>query len=158
MSMLSLVMGLSLGLALTTGSMAWAGGWDAAKGTPKITLAGELVCLGCSLKKLDGQNAQCDLYAHHAIGFKAADGTLWNIVDNAKGHDVVRAHQLLEKKKATITGWMYPLAHQIEIDEIAVEGVTQAQIQKAGYEEDQLLAKRLMSRKVGEPPALAHQH
>jgi hypothetical protein len=145
-------------IGLLAGGTAWGGGWDAAKGTPKITLAGELVCLGCSLKKLDGQNAQCDLYAHHAIGFKAADGTLWNIVDNAKGHDVVRAHQLLEKKKATITGWMYPLAHQIEIDEIAVEGVTQAQIQKAGYEEDQLLAKRLMSRKVGEPPALAHKH
>lgn len=158
MKTLSKIMGLVVAIPLLAGGTAWAGGWDAAKGTPKTTLTGEMVCLGCSLKKLDGQNAQCDLYAHHAIGFKAADGTLWNIVDNAKGHDVVRAHQLLEKKKATITGWMYPIAHQIEIDEIKVEGVTQAQIQKAGYEEDQLLAKRLMSRKVGEPPALAHKH
>lgn len=139
-------------------SSVWAGGWDADKGLSKTTLTGELVCIGCNLKKLDGANAQCDLYAHHAIGFKTADGTLWSIVDNAKGHDVIRSHELLEKKKATITGYLYPIAHFIEIDNIKVEGVTTEQIQKAGYEEDMLLAKRLMTRKVGEVPALAHDH
>ena len=139
-------------------SMSWAGGWDAKKGLDKVTLRGELLCIGCSLKKLDGANAQCDLYAHHAIGFRAGDGTLWSIVDNDKGHDITRSHTLLEKKKATITGWMYPLAHYIEIDEIQVDGVTKEEIQKAAWEEDQLMGKRLLNRKVGEAPNLAHSH
>lgn len=145
-------------ILVVTSSFAYAGGWDKAKGLDKMTLKGELVCIGCSLKKLDGANAQCNIYAHHAIGFKAADGTLWSIVDNQKGHDIIRSHTLLEHKKATITGWMYPLAHFIEIDEINVKGVTHAQIQKSGWEEDQLLAKRLTTRKVGERPSLGHTH
>jgi hypothetical protein len=139
-------------------SLSWAGGWEKEKGLEKITLTGELLCIGCALKKLDGANAQCDLYAHHAIGFKAADGTLWSIVDNAKGHDIIRGHELLENKKATITGWLYPLAHYIEIDDIKVEGVTMAEIQKAGWEEDMLMGKRLLTRKVGETPTMAHTH
>ena len=140
-------------------SLSFAGGWDKSKGTDKLTLTGELLCVGCNLKKLSGANAQCDLYAHHAIGFKTEDGVLWNILENAKGHDIVRAHRLLEKNvPAKITGWIYPLAHVIEIDSIEVEGVSMAQIQKAAWEEDQLLAKRLTSRKMGEPPALAHTH
>lgn len=136
-----------------------AGGWATDKGLDKVTLKGELVCIGCSLKKLDGANAQCDLYSHHAVGFRTADGLLWSIVDNEKGHDVIRAHYLLEKgKKATIAGWIYPVAHFIEIDTIEVEGVTMAQIQKAGYEEDLLIAKRLATRKLGEVPTMGHDH
>lgn len=144
-------------LVLSAGVVS-AGGWDKKKGMDKITLSGELVCIGCSLKKLDGANAQCDLYAHHAIGFKANDGTLWSIVDNEKGHDVIRSHALLEKKNATITGWLYPLAHYVELDGIEVDGVSTEEIQKAGFEEDMLLAKRLMSRKVGEVPSMGHDH
>ncbi len=148
---------ITLVMVMTT-SFAFAGGWDNAKGLDKSNLKGELVCLGCSLKKLDGANAQCNLYSHHAIGFKAADGTLWSIVDNAKGHDIIRAHELLEHKNATISGWMFPLAHFIEIDSIEVEGVSAEKIAKAAWEEDQLLAKRLAERKLGEAPALAHKH
>jgi len=110
----------------------FAGGWDKQKGLNEIALSGELVCVGCSLKKLDGANAQCSLYAQHLIGFKAGDGTLWSIIDNAKGHDITRSHSLLEHKKATITGYMFPLAHFIEVTDIQVEGVTKAQIEKAG--------------------------
>ncbi len=145
-------------IVAVTASSALAGGWDTDKGLDKVTLTGELVCIGCSLKKLDGANAQCDLYAHHAIGFKAGDGTLWSLVDNAIGHDVINAHVLLEHKQATLTGWMYPLAHYIEIDGIDVEGVTLEQIQQTGWEEDQLKAKRLVSRKVGETPEIGHSH
>ncbi len=145
-------------ILVVTASSALAGGWDTEKGLEKITLTGELVCVGCSLKKLNGANAQCDLYAHHAIGFKAGDGTLWSFVDNAKGHDVINAHTLVEKKTATVTGWLYPLAHFIEIDEISVEGVTLEAIQKAGLEEDHLKATRLASRKLGEVPEIGHTH
>lgn len=144
---------------LLSAVVALAGGWAADKGLDKMTLTGELVCIGCSLKKLDGANAQCNLYAHHAVGFRTADGLLWNIVDNEKGHDVIRAHRLLEKGvKATISGWIYPVAHFIEIDSIKVEGVSMAQIQQSGLEEDHLIAKRLASRKLGEVPTMEHDH
>jgi len=93
------------------------------------------------------------------IGFKTEDGVIWNILDNAKGHDIVRGHKLLKKDvPATITGWIYPIAHVIEIESIKVEGISMADIQKAAWEEDQLLAKRLMSRKIGKPPALGGAH
>lgn len=138
---------------------ALAGGWDAKKGMDKVTIKGELVCIGCSLKKLDGANAQCNLYSHHEIGVRTGDGLLWSIVDNEKGHDITRAHRLLEKGvKATITGWLYPIAHFIEIDEIEVEGVSMDEIRRAALEEDHLIAKRLATRKLGEHPAIDHRH
>lgn len=141
-------------------SMSFAGGWDKAKGMEMTTLMkGNLLCVGCNLKKVSGANAQCDLYSQHSIGFKSEDGTIWNIIENAKGHDIVKAHTLLEKNvPATITGWMYPIANMIEIDSITVEGVSMADIQKAAWEEDQVLAKKLMERKVGEAPAAGHKH
>ena len=145
-------------LALTA-TMSFAGGWSTDKGMDRVTLKGELVCIGCSLKRLDGANAQCNLFAHHAIGFKTADGLLWSIVDNEKGHDVIRAHKLLEKvKKATNKGWIYPVANFIEIDSIEVGGVTMEQIQVAALEEDHLIAKRLASRTLGETPTMEHDH
>ncbi len=146
---------LVMGFLVTT---AYAGGWDKKKGLDKMTLSGELVCVGCSLKKLDGANAQCSIYAQHLVGFKAGDGTLWSIIDNEKGHDVTRAHTLLEHKKATITGYMFPIAHFIEIVDIDVEGVTKDQIAKAAWDEDQQIATRLAARKVGEAPSLGHEH
>lgn len=140
-------------------SMSFAGGWDKAKGMDTVTLKGSLICVGCNLKKMSGANAQCDLYAQHSIGFKTEDGTIWNIIENAKGHDIVKAHTLLEKNvPATITGWIYPVANMIEIDSITVEGVSMADIQKAAWNEDQILAKKLMERKVGEAPAAGHKH
>jgi hypothetical protein len=151
--------GMTIGILLLTATVGVAGGWDKDKGLDKVTLKGELVCIGCSLKKLDGANAQCNLYAHHAVGFRTQDGLLWSIVDNEKGHDVIRAHRLLEKGvKATITGYLYPVAHFIEIDEIEVEGVTMAAIQAAALEEDHLIAKRLATRKLGEVPVMGHDH
>lgn len=140
-------------------ALSFAGGWDKTKGTDKVTLKGTLLCVGCNLKKMSGANAQCDLYAHHAIGFKSEDGVMWNIVENAKGHDIVRGHKLLEKNvPATITGWIYPVANAIEIDSIEVEGISMAEIQKAAWEEDQIIAKALMSRKIGEAPVAGHKH
>ena len=151
---------LAISMVLISATLTYAGGWDNKKGLDKITLEGTLVCVGCSLKKLDGANAQCSLYSQHAIGFKTSDGTLWNIVENAKGHEVIRTHTLIGKagKKASITGYIYPIANMIEIDSIKVKGLTWAQIQKAAYEEDMLMAKRLQGRKLGEAPSMAHEH
>jgi hypothetical protein len=135
-----------------------AGGWKADKGLDKMSIEGKLVCIGCSLKKLDGANAQCNLFAHHAIGFKTADGSLWSIIDNAAGHDVIRGHALIQGKTATINGWLYPIANMIEIATISVDGVSAKEIAKAGWEEDQAIAKGLLSRKVGEAPATVGSH
>ncbi|MCP4672177.1 MAG: hypothetical protein GY857_12825, partial [Desulfobacula sp.] len=65
---------------------------------------------------------------------------------------------LVNNKKATITGYMFPLTHFIEILDIDVDGVTKAQIQEYGWQEDQLMAKRLASRKVGQIPQIGHEH
>lgn len=136
----------------------WAGGWQADKGLDKMTIKGELVCVGCSLKKMNGANAQCNLFAHHAIGFKSADGSYWSIIDNAAGHDIIRAHQLVEGKTAGISGWLYPIANMIEIDSIRIEGVSEEQLAQAGWDEDQAIAKNLLARKVGEAPATGGAH
>ena len=145
------------GVMLLSGG-ALAGGWDSAKGMDQIRLKGELVCTGCSLKKLSGANAQCSLYSQHDIGVKLADGTIWTIVNNAKGHDIIRAHKTVENKYAVINGWMYPNAHQIEIASIKVEGVSADEIAKAAWQEDQKIAKALLNRKVGEAPVHTAGH
>ncbi len=145
-------------LVMSLVQVSWAGGWNSDKGLGKTTLKGQLVCVGCSLKKLDGANAQCNLFAHHAIGFKSADGTYWSIIDNAIGHDVIRAHELVEGKKGTISGYIYPIANMVEIDTIEIDGISNAQIAQAGWEEDQEIAKSLLARKVGEAPASKSNH
>jgi hypothetical protein len=148
---------LALGAVLS--SSIFAGGWDREKGTDSITLKGELICIGCSLKKLSGANAQCGLYTRHDVGFKLGDGTFWNFVNNATGHDIIRAHKTVFHKPATVTGWIYPNAHMIEIESITVEGVTPEEIAKAAWDEDQKVAKQLTHRKVGQPPEVkAHKH
>jgi hypothetical protein len=129
-----------------------AGAWDTKKGLDKITLDVELVCLGCSLKKMSGANAQCNLYTLHDIGIRLGDGTLWSIVNNQKGHDIIRAHDLVGEKKATVTGWLYPAANHIEIDSIKVQGISADKIAKAAWEEDRKIAKALSNREVGKPP------
>ncbi len=138
--------------------ISFAGGWKTDKGMDKTSIKGDLVCVGCSLKKLNGANAQCDLFAHHAIGFKTADGSYWTIIDNAAGHDVIRGHELINKKSATISGWLYPVANMIEIDSITIDGVSAKELAQAGWEEDQEIAKSLLARKVGEAPAPEGSH
>lgn len=138
-------------------SVTFAGEFDKSKGMDKVTLEGEFLCIGCNLKKMSGANAQCSLYAQHTIGFRTADGVMWSIIDNEKGHDIIRAHTVLEKGvKGRIIGWIYPAANMIEIDSVEVNGVSMEVIQKAAWEEDQKVAK-LTSRKVGEVPVLGGQ-
>ena len=140
-------------------SLSYAGGWKSSEGLNKMTVEGELVCLGCSLKKLSGANAECSLYSQHDLGVKLADGTLWTIVNNQKGHDIIKAHGLLERKTATIIGWLYPNAHHIEIDSITVKGVEPSEIAKAALAEDHIIANALLKRKAGQAPEhKGHKH
>jgi hypothetical protein len=62
-----------------------------------MTLRGKLVCIGCILKKSSGSNSQCGLYTVHNIGLQLGDGSLWSFVDNQNGHDLIYAHNLLER-------------------------------------------------------------
>ena len=133
-----------------------AGGWDKAKGLSKTTVVGELVCVGCTLKRMDGANAQCGLYSQHALGVKTSDGSLWNIIENEKGHDIVRGHGFLDGKQITIQGYIYPVANMIEIESSEVAGVSAGEIAKFSWELDQVVAKALMTRKAGEAPVVPH--
>jgi len=133
-------------------AISFAGGWDNKKGLDQITVEAELVCLGCSLKKMSGANAQCGLYTLHDVGVKLADGSLWTIVNNETGHDTIRGHGLVIGKKTKITGWLYPNANHIEIDTIDIDGVSKEQLITAAWEEDQKIAKALLNRKPGEAP------
>ena len=50
------------------------------------------------------------------------------------------------------------MAHFIEITDIKVDGITNAEIEKSGWQEDQIIAKRLATRKIGQTPQLGHEH
>ena len=130
-----------------------AGGWDDEKGLDQVQFSAELVCLGCSLKKISGANAQCGLYTLHDVGIRLGDGSLWSIVNNSAGHDVIRGHELIIGKQAEIAGWMYPNANHIEIDTISIEGVSVEQLADAAWAEDQKVAKALMARSPGQAPS-----
>ncbi len=132
--------------------LSMAGGWDNEKGLDQVQLQAELVCLGCSLKKLSGANAQCGLYTLHDVGVRLGDGSLWTIVNNTAGHDTIRAHELVIGKSAQITGWLYPNANHIEIDSISIEGVSAAELAEAAWNEDQKIGKALMARAPGSAP------
>jgi hypothetical protein len=133
-----------------------AGGWDLDTGPEIMTLHGKLVCVGCSLKKAAGSNSQCGIYTTHNIGLRLGDGSLWNFVNNETGHDIIFSHNLLEGKKAKITGFLYPTAHMIEILSIEVKGVTEKEIAQAALHEDKLIGKALLERKKGAPPVVIH--
>ena len=60
----------------------------------KTDLAGQLVCVGCTLEKEHGAEAQCTLHAKHAQGFLAEDGTLYTLLDNGRGHILISDRKL----------------------------------------------------------------
>ncbi len=136
----------------------WSGGWDLDKGPAISNIQGELVCIGCSLKSSLGSNSQCGIYTTHNIGLRLGDGSLWQFVNNQTGHDIIFAHNLLEGKKARITGFLYPIAHMIEIVSITVDGVTEQQISDAAFKEDKQIGKALMARKRNQPPVIYPYH
>jgi len=148
---------LLMGLLVASFS-ALGGGWDKKKGPELTTIKGEILCLGCNLKKVNGANAQCSLYDLHALGIKTKDGLLWTIINNAVGHDLIRAHGIVDHKDITIKGYLYPLGHMIEVISYEVKGVSKKVIQKKAWEVDQQIAKALLKRKPGEAPNFEHAH
>ena len=84
-------------------------------------IAGKVVCIGCTLERQDGgADSQCTLHSKHAQGLLMPDGTLWTLVDNAKGHTVA-ANSKLRDKEVKIYGWKFPKAQYIEVSKYQVK-------------------------------------
>lgn len=78
-------------------------------------IEGKIVCIGCTLENQEGgAEAQCTLYSKHAQGLLMADGTLWTLVNNARGHLVI-TNEKLRGKELKIFGWKWPRAQYIEV-------------------------------------------
>jgi len=86
----------------------------------RVEIAGTIVCIGCTLEKEAGADAQCTLHARHAQGLKAADGTLWTFVDNAKGHHLI-TNDKLRGKEVKVLGWKFPKSSYIELSKYQVK-------------------------------------
>ncbi len=80
----------------------------------RVEIAGKVVCVGCTLEKEAGADPQCTLHAKHAQGLLAADGTIWTLVDNAKGH-LLMTNGKLRDKEVKILGWKFPKGQYIEV-------------------------------------------
>lgn len=87
----------------------------------RAEFAGTIVCIGCTLEKqVGGADSQCTLHAKHAQGLLLADGTLWSLVDNAKGHFVI-TNEKLRGKEVKVFGWKFPKAQYIEVSKYQVK-------------------------------------
>jgi hypothetical protein len=86
----------------------------------RVEIAGTILCVGCTLEKQAGADAQCTLHAKHAQGLLAADGTLHTFVDNAKGH-IVMTNEKLRGKEVKILGWKFPKSNYVEISKYQVK-------------------------------------
>lgn len=80
----------------------------------RADIPGTIVCIGCTLEKEAGADAQCTLHSKHAQGLLMADGALWTFVDNAKGH-LVAGNDKLRGKEVKIFGWKYAKSQYIEV-------------------------------------------
>lgn len=86
----------------------------------RVEVAGKVVCIGCTLEKEAGAEAQCTLHSKHAQGLLDAEGKLWTFVDNAKGH-IVATNAKLKDKEVRILGWKFPKGQYIEVSKYQVK-------------------------------------
>jgi hypothetical protein len=80
----------------------------------RVEIPGTLVCVGCTLEKEAGADAQCTLHAKHAQGLLGTDGLLYTFLDNAKGHLVI-TNDKLRGKEFKAVAWKYPKTQVIEL-------------------------------------------
>ncbi|MHC4606856.1 MAG: hypothetical protein ACYTAF_07945 [Planctomycetota bacterium] len=86
----------------------------------RVWVEGKIVCIGCTLAKEHGVEAQCTLHARHAQGLLDKDGKLWTIVDNARGHLVI-TNAKLRDKPVRAYGWQYKDHQYIELWKYALK-------------------------------------
>ena len=79
-----------------------------------VTLKAKVICLGCSLKKEQGANAQCSVYGHqHAL--KTEDGKIWTILENDISTELINSHEYAGKE-IEIAGKIFGSTQIIEIE------------------------------------------
>ncbi len=86
----------------------------------RVEVQGSIVCIGCTLEKTAGADAQCTLHAKHAQGLLDAEGRLWTFVDNAKGHLVI-TNDKLRGKEVKVLGWKFPKGQYLELSKYQVK-------------------------------------
>ena len=86
----------------------------------RVEIAGKVVCIGCTLEKEAGADAQCTLHSKHAQGLLDSEGKLWTFVDNAKGH-LVATNAKLKDKEVKILGWKFPKGQYLEVSKYQVK-------------------------------------
>lgn len=86
----------------------------------RVEVAGKIVCIGCTLEKEAGADAQCTLHSKHAQGLLDSEGKLWTFVDNAKGH-IVATNAKLKDKEVKVLGWKFLKGQYIEVSKYQVK-------------------------------------
>jgi hypothetical protein len=76
--------------------------------------------VGCHLESNYGADAQCTLHAKHAQGFLAEDGTLYTLLDNARGH-LVATDRKLRDRKMRLEAYRFPKAQVLEVIRFQLE-------------------------------------
>ena len=83
------------------------------------TIEGEVVCLGCSLKKEQSASAQCSIYGHtHAL--KTEDGEVLTFLENDESTDLINNHDY-KGKKVKIKGRRFQGSNVVEVDSVKVK-------------------------------------
>lgn len=92
------------------------------------TLEGKLVCLGCTLKKNDGVQAQCSTYGHKGA-LQTSDGSLWSFVENDRSKKLINDTSL-HGKSVKVTGTIIEKAKRIDVASYEVDGKKQMWCEK----------------------------
>ena len=83
-----------------------------------VTFKGEVICLGCSLKKEQGAKAQCSIYGHQNV-IKSEDGKIWTILENDVSTELISSHGYVGKE-VEIIGKHFGNTQTIEIETFKV--------------------------------------
>ncbi len=100
----------------------------------EVVVTGQVICLGCSLKKEKGAKAQCSIYGHtnallieKVIDIKgthveAAEGKIYQFLHNDQSDKLITDHSF-SGKILVIVGKIYPEANILEVNFFKVKEV-----------------------------------
>lgn len=87
------------------------------------SFSGQMVCLGCELKKADGAQANCAEFGHtHAL--KTEDGQYISLLENQYSKDLMG--EKYHNQHVEITGTLYAKANVLDVNSFKVNGKTKS--------------------------------
>lgn len=93
---------------------------EAAKPEAKhATFDGQLVCLGCDLKKAEGARSACKVYGCNHV-LKTSDGQYINFLQNDFSKEL--SSDKHHNKAATVSGMFHASANTLDVESFTVEG------------------------------------